>query len=43
MCFSPDGQTVFVNVFGDSSGTPAQHFEKGMTCAITGPWGDGPL
>ena len=43
VCFSPDGQTVFVNVFGDSSGTPAQHFEKGMTCAITGRWGDGPL
>jgi hypothetical protein len=36
-CFSPDGNTLFVNVFGD--GTPG----SGMTCAITGPWQDGPL
>jgi secreted PhoX family phosphatase len=36
-CFSPDGQTLFVNVYGKTaSGT-------GMTCAITGPWEDGPL
>lgn len=36
-CFSPDGRTLFVNVFGD--GTP----DSGMSCAITGPWQRGPL
>ncbi|MFO7541319.1 MAG: DUF839 domain-containing protein [Thiobacillus sp.] len=36
-CFSPDGRTLFVNVYGD--GTPG----SGMTCAITGPWTSGPL
>ncbi len=36
-CFSPDGETMFVNIFGDA--TPG----SGMTCAITGPWADGPL
>lgn len=36
-CFSPDGATLFVNIFGD--GTHA----SGMTCAITGPWRDGAL
>jgi secreted PhoX family phosphatase len=36
-CFSPDGQILFVNIFGD--GTPG----SGMTCAITGPWRQGPL
>lgn len=36
-CFSPDGQTLFVNIFGN--GTPG----SGMTCAITGPWHEGPL
>ncbi|MEO5703235.1 MAG: alkaline phosphatase PhoX [Gammaproteobacteria bacterium] len=36
-CFSPDGEILFVNVFGD--GTPG----SGMTCAITGPWRRGPL
>ncbi|HWP91610.1 MAG TPA: alkaline phosphatase PhoX [Thermodesulfobacteriota bacterium] len=36
-CFSPDGKVLFVNIFGD--GTPG----SGMTCAITGPWGRGPL
>jgi hypothetical protein len=36
-CFSPDGDILFVNVFGD--GTP----NSGMTCAITGPWRRGPL
>lgn len=36
-CFSPDGHTLFVNVFGD--GTPG----SGMTCAITGPWSRGAL
>ena len=32
-CFSPSGQTLFVNIFG--TGTPA----SGMTLAIAGPWG----
>lgn len=40
-CFSPSGRTLFVNVYGYSrfSDDPAE----GMTCAITGPWGHGPL
>jgi secreted PhoX family phosphatase len=36
-CFSPDGEILFVNIFGD--GKPG----SGMTCAISGPWADGPL
>lgn len=36
-CFSPDGEILFVNVFGGSA--PG----SGMTCAITGPWRGGPL
>ena len=36
-CFSPDGDILFVNVFG--GGAPL----SGMTCAITGPWRKGPL
>jgi len=36
-CFSPDGQVLFVNLFGD--GAPG----SGMTCAIWGPWKRGPL
>ena len=43
VCFSPDGETMFVNVFGDSTGSPADHAGEGMTCAITGPWRRGPL
>ena len=43
VCFSPDGDTMFVNVYGISTGTPAQHAGVGMTCAITGPWRRGPL
>ena len=43
VCFSPDGEWLFVNLYGDSTGTPADHAGEGMTCAITGPWGDGPL
>jgi uncharacterized protein len=43
VCFSPDGDTVFVNIYGDSTGTPQQHAGQGMTCAITGPWKRGPL
>ena len=36
-CFSPDGEILFVNVFGDA--VPY----SGMTCAIWGPWEKGPL
>jgi secreted PhoX family phosphatase len=36
-CFSPDGTTLFANVFGGSE--PG----SGMTCAITGPWRRGGL
>jgi hypothetical protein len=36
-CFSPGGDILFVNVFGD--GKPG----SGMTCAVTGPWRRGPL
>ena len=43
VCFSPDGDTMFVNVYGLSTGTPAQRAGQGMTCAITGPWRRGPL
>jgi secreted PhoX family phosphatase len=43
VCFSPDGQTMFFNIFGASEGTPAEHAGQGMTVAVTGPWQDGPL
>ena len=43
VCFSPDGDTMFVNIYGDSTGTPADHAGEGMTAAITGPWRRGPL
>jgi secreted PhoX family phosphatase len=36
-CFSPDGEILFVNLFGTA--TPG----SGMTCAIWGPWEEGPL
>ena len=36
-CFSPDGEILFVNIYGDR--TPG----SGMTCAIWGPWARGPL
>lgn len=36
-CFSPDGRTLFVNIFGN--GAPG----SGMTCAIRGPWRNGAL
>jgi hypothetical protein len=36
-CFSPDGDILFVNIFGDA--TPG----SGLTCAIWGPWRRGPL
>jgi secreted PhoX family phosphatase len=43
VCFSPDGDTLFVNIYGLSTGTPAERAGAGMTCAITGPWRKGPL
>ena len=36
-CFSPDGEILFVNVFGNK--IPG----SSMTCAIWGPWSNGPL
>lgn len=36
-CFSPDGEVLFVNIFGNASP------DSGLTCAITGPWANGPL
>lgn len=38
--FSPDGQTLFVNIQGDGRSGAGN---LGMTFAIRGPWGDGPL
>ena len=43
MCFSADGETPFVNIFGDATGTSLAHADEGMTCAITGSWRRGPL
>ena len=43
VCFSPDGETLFVNVFGVAEGKAEEHADEGMTCAITGPWRRGPL
>jgi secreted PhoX family phosphatase len=37
-CFSPDGSTLFVNIFGTGD-VPG----SGMTCAITGTWHRGAL
>lgn len=36
-CWSADGTILFVNIYGDAQ--PG----SGMTCAITGPWEEGPL
>lgn len=36
-CWSPDGEIMFVNIFGSSAP------KSGMTCAIWGPWERGPL
>lgn len=36
-CFSPNGEILFVNVFGNGE------LRSGMTCAIWGPWRRGPL
>jgi secreted PhoX family phosphatase len=40
-CFSPDGSTFFVNILGETATVPQP--KAGMTCAITGPWDQGPL
>ena len=43
-CFSPDGQTLFVNMLGSGNGSVRPYTGiEGMTFAITGPWEDGPL
>jgi len=42
-CFSPDGDTLFVNILGGTRGTSEELKDQGMTCAITGPWEQGPL
>ena len=34
---------MFLNIFGASDGTPAEHAGAGMTIAVTGPWEAGPL
>jgi secreted PhoX family phosphatase len=36
-CFSPDGEILFVNIFGGSEP------DSGLTCAIWGPWRRGAL
>ena len=41
-CFSPDGQTLFVNRQGDTS-LPLDLGNTGMTFAIWGPWENGAL
>jgi uncharacterized protein len=43
VCFSPDGRTMFVNLYGAAEGPVEEHADEGMTCAITGPWRRGPL
>lgn len=40
-CFSPDGQTLFVNIQGDTTSGGPGHL--GMTFAIWGPWERGAL
>ena len=39
-CFSPDGQTLFLNIMG---GQTEESRVPGMTLAIWGPWRDGAL
>ena len=39
--FSPDGEILFVNIFGESRFVAEPN--EGMTIAISGPWGQGPL
>ena len=40
-CFSPSGRTLFFNLFGRAQFT--EDPVEGMTVALTGPWGRGPL
>jgi secreted PhoX family phosphatase len=40
-CFSPSGDTLFVNLFGRAQFS--EDPKEGMTCAVTGPWHRGPL
>lgn len=40
-CFAPDGETLFVNIQGDTRSAGPGH--PGMTFAIRGPWSRGPL
>ena len=40
-CFSPSGKTLFFNLFGRARFD--EEAVEGMTCAVTGPWGRGPL
>lgn len=40
--FSPDGQTLFANLLGPTTG-PNPPADPGMTIAIWGPWTQGPL
>ena len=42
-CFSPQGRTLFVSMYGDTSPTQAPSGAKGMTFAIWGPWESGAL
>jgi secreted PhoX family phosphatase len=44
VCFSPDGETMFVNRQGANRGpNPPAGNDQGMTFAIWGPWLSGPL
>ncbi|MGH7709707.1 MAG: alkaline phosphatase PhoX [Gemmatimonadaceae bacterium] len=46
-CYSPDGEVLFVNIQGATSGNPvvtgANPALRGLTMAITGPWRRGAL
>ena len=41
--FSPDGETLFVNLFGASVGPVSNPSDPGRTVAIWGPWENGAL
>jgi hypothetical protein len=42
--FSPDGRTMFFNIFGEAEGSVSPYEgNEGMTIAITGPWHKGPF
>jgi secreted PhoX family phosphatase len=43
--YSPDGQTLYVNIQGETSGRPTDPGVKGsgLTMAIWGPWSNGAL